>query len=539
MCTRHICVGLLCWSFLWSGRVAEGLSLQVHGSDGQVADVTFSWGDDIPQLAMAAADAMKIDSGGGCTDRACVARLLEVTMRGRLANEISGNSVSSRGVIDKTHAVYTPKLPAHAAQQAAEDASRAATLARRAALAPDHRPQTARGTTSATGKFASVPCVPPYCTFECAAPRLKPQHLDEFESWASAKTIGDAANNPSFNGRLSSSTNSTASTRLHTLKRLIGSDASLLGTSGWPLPARSCPLSQTKNAQSTSSDDSASSNTMAVIRPIWIAIPAERVVDCVPRKWAAFENFATAKSQSNTRAAESAAHTHSNPYAYAFKGSAEDEFEYHRRYRGALFGATRKKAGWDCMRHSEVLAAGSFPWFEDFVWKEEGFNSSHGADDVDWVLQNVTSSSSLDESDDDTFFPPANVLAHLPVRFLRRYQHFLVRSGSVYRPRTTFCDYSVSQGSALGSEASWKVNYTRFDHVLHLQISGLLLGYTQRRLTTVALAEYLLTSSGNGHLLEANSNGKRGEIQGRYTANRLCASRVPNLRSLLGNLSSF
>jgi len=42
-----------------------------------------------------------------------------------------------------------------------------------------------------------------------------------------------------------------------------------------------------------------------------------------------------------------------------------DEAEYKRDYRKAMFGVTRKKAGWDCMRHYEILASGAVPLFLD------------------------------------------------------------------------------------------------------------------------------------------------------------------------------
>ena len=30
-----------------------------------------------------------------------------------------------------------------------------------------------------------------------------------------------------------------------------------------------------------------------------------------------------------------------------------------------MFGVTRKKAGWDCMRHLEIMANGAVPFFTD------------------------------------------------------------------------------------------------------------------------------------------------------------------------------
>ena len=44
-----------------------------------------------------------------------------------------------------------------------------------------------------------------------------------------------------------------------------------------------------------------------------------------------------------------------------------EEAEYHANYRRSYFGLTRKKAGWDCMRHIEILAAGCVPLFVDLA----------------------------------------------------------------------------------------------------------------------------------------------------------------------------
>ena len=39
------------------------------------------------------------------------------------------------------------------------------------------------------------------------------------------------------------------------------------------------------------------------------------------------------------------------------------EKEYYRQYSRSLFAFTMKKAGWDCMRHYEILASNSVPYF--------------------------------------------------------------------------------------------------------------------------------------------------------------------------------
>jgi hypothetical protein len=45
----------------------------------------------------------------------------------------------------------------------------------------------------------------------------------------------------------------------------------------------------------------------------------------------------------------------------------EDEAPYYDDYARSIFGPTSRKAGWDCMRHYEILANGCIPLFPDLV----------------------------------------------------------------------------------------------------------------------------------------------------------------------------
>jgi hypothetical protein len=51
------------------------------------------------------------------------------------------------------------------------------------------------------------------------------------------------------------------------------------------------------------------------------------------------------------------------PETYRF--GVEDEDEYHQMYQESRFAITSKKGGWDCLRHYEILANGSIPFFRD------------------------------------------------------------------------------------------------------------------------------------------------------------------------------
>lgn len=48
---------------------------------------------------------------------------------------------------------------------------------------------------------------------------------------------------------------------------------------------------------------------------------------------------------------------------YLFR--AGEEANYYEMYRDSMFAITKKKGGWDCLRHYEIIAAGCIPIFED------------------------------------------------------------------------------------------------------------------------------------------------------------------------------
>jgi hypothetical protein len=48
---------------------------------------------------------------------------------------------------------------------------------------------------------------------------------------------------------------------------------------------------------------------------------------------------------------------------YIYKGEAE----YYQGYKDSYFGLTKKKGGWDCLRHYEILANDCIPYFPDLI----------------------------------------------------------------------------------------------------------------------------------------------------------------------------
>jgi hypothetical protein len=80
------------------------------------------------------------------------------------------------------------------------------------------------------------------------------------------------------------------------------------------------------------------------IYPISFSIPESKIVDSVP-----------VKTRFLAHIQPGLLHT----YIYT------NELDYYNGYRTAMFGLTKMKAGWDCMRHYEILANGCIPYFED------------------------------------------------------------------------------------------------------------------------------------------------------------------------------
>lgn len=86
------------------------------------------------------------------------------------------------------------------------------------------------------------------------------------------------------------------------------------------------------------------SKSIAEVFPIQFSIPEEKIVTTLPKKEKDFASIIPGKIST---------------YCY------ENEKDYYEDYQRSYFAITRKKAGWDCMRHYEILANGSIPYFID------------------------------------------------------------------------------------------------------------------------------------------------------------------------------
>jgi len=86
-----------------------------------------------------------------------------------------------------------------------------------------------------------------------------------------------------------------------------------------------------------------------VIRPIGISIPSALVARGLPGKSRLVAKFLGSSKGGNVS-------------QYSFGPLEEDK--YHAMYSSHRFAVTRKKGGWDAVRHVEIFAAGSVPLFE-------------------------------------------------------------------------------------------------------------------------------------------------------------------------------
>ena len=81
-----------------------------------------------------------------------------------------------------------------------------------------------------------------------------------------------------------------------------------------------------------------------MILPITFSIPKEKVVNTVPLKSKVLAHIIPGDRST---------------YIY------DNEEDYYKDYQTSLFALTVKKAGWDCLRHYEILANGCIPVFAD------------------------------------------------------------------------------------------------------------------------------------------------------------------------------
>lgn len=84
--------------------------------------------------------------------------------------------------------------------------------------------------------------------------------------------------------------------------------------------------------------------------PIGFSIPEEKIVEKIPQKDRDFASLIPG---------------HLDTYIY------RRESDYYEGYQRAYYAITCKKQGWDCLRHYEILANGTIPYFIDLDFCDE------------------------------------------------------------------------------------------------------------------------------------------------------------------------
>lgn len=85
-------------------------------------------------------------------------------------------------------------------------------------------------------------------------------------------------------------------------------------------------------------------NNYKLLHPITFSIPEEKIINYIPEKTKLLSSLIPGKNET---------------YIY------NTESVYYQEYRKSMFATTTKKGGWDCMRHYEIIANGSIPYFID------------------------------------------------------------------------------------------------------------------------------------------------------------------------------
>jgi hypothetical protein len=103
------------------------------------------------------------------------------------------------------------------------------------------------------------------------------------------------------------------------------------------------------------------------VHPIGLAVPLASVAGCVPKKRRDVAMAAKVVDGPRGRVGNS---KEGGFAGYEF--GPREEHAYRRSYQRSRFATTKRKSGWDCMRHHEILASGAVPWFEGLAHAPAG-----------------------------------------------------------------------------------------------------------------------------------------------------------------------
>jgi hypothetical protein len=130
------------------------------------------------------------------------------------------------------------------------------------------------------GVFARIPCIPPWCEFECGA-LISDRYLNHDHITSTIEPILNITSTTSTSTSATDSVNermtceSTNGLPTHVNANTFNTTAQY-GLFHWPPNPRYCPSNPLYHNMKP--------EKQIMIRPIWIAIPEERIVDCVPVK---------------------------------------------------------------------------------------------------------------------------------------------------------------------------------------------------------------------------------------------------------------
>jgi len=153
-----------------------------------------------------------------------------------------------------------------------------------------------------------------------------------------------------------------------------------------------------------------------MLHPITFSIPQEKIVNSIPTKKKILSDLIPGIEST---------------YIY------NTEESYYNEYKSSLFAITRKKAGWDCLSHYEILANGCIPLFEN--------------------IDNC----------------PPNIMALLP-------KDLLIKANKLFNEK-------FSNTNSITEDAIHQ----------YYSLNNKLLDYTRTNLTTYALSKYLLNKIDN------------------------------------------
>ena len=174
-------------------------------------------------------------------------------------------------------------------------------------------------------------------------------------------------------------------------------------------------------------------NTDFSIWPIGFSIPSSRMLGSIPWKNRDFASLIPGNSTTYVHTQQTGKHTHREP-----------ETEYFHDYRHSLYCVTRKKKGWDALRHYEILASGCIPYFID--------------------IQRM----------------PANTMVWYPKKLVDEAMHL---------PGVTFND---SEEGSFWDPGSYKIDKDVFDIKRYYELAVKIQAHARRYLSSEAMAGYIL-----------------------------------------------